>query len=104
MTDEPTTPTPAPTRPAFSTPEMVKLQAEIAATRAELAATVDELTTRLSPRNQAKKAASDGRRMLADAVDPHADPAARRRALVVLGTAAAVTVLVTIGIVRKIVR
>ncbi len=104
---EPTPPPPAepePTNPPFSTPEMVKIQAEIAATRAELAATVDELATQLRPRNQAKRAAANSRRMLADAVDPDADPAARRRARVVLGTAVAVTVIVAVGIVRKIVR
>ncbi len=106
MTDEPTTPPvdPEPARPAFSTPEMVKIQAEIAATRAELATTVDALATRLRPANQAKRAAANGRQMLADAVDPGADPAARRRALIVLGAAAAVTVLVAVGVVRKIVR
>jgi hypothetical protein len=83
---------------------MVKIQAEIAATRAELAATVDEFATRLRPSNQARRAAANGRRMFTDAVSPGADPAARRRARVVLGAAVAVTVLVTAGIVRKIVR
>ena len=100
MTDEPTTPPPTepdPAEPPFSTPEMVKIQAEIAATRAELAATVDQLATRLRPGNQAKK-------VLSDAVDPGATPTARRRAWVVLGAAAAVTVVVAVGVVRKIVR
>lgn len=108
MTAEPTTPPPAepepPASPPFSTPEMVRIQADIAATRAELAATVDELATRLRPANQAKRAAANSRRLLADAVNPGTDPAARRRALIVLGAAAGVTALLTIGIIRKIVR
>ncbi|MCL2467140.1 MAG: DUF3618 domain-containing protein [Micrococcales bacterium] len=94
----PQTPKKPPT--PFSTPQMVEIQAEIVATRAELAATVDELAARLNPGHQARQAAADVRQLFTN--PGTAEPRARRRALIVLGAAAAVTVLVTVGIVRRV--
>lgn len=84
-------------------PKISALEAELAATRAELAATVDELSTRLDPRTQASEAVENGRRLVRDAVgnDPAADPAARKRARIVLGAAAGVVGLVVTGIIRR---
>ena len=81
----------------FSTPEMVALEAELAVTRAQMASTVDELMARLDPRAQAGRAVESGRQMWTDATSGDADPDARKKALTVLGSAAAgVVVLIAL--------
>jgi len=96
MSDEKDQKPAKPVKP-FSTPEMVAIETELAATRAELASTVDELVARLDPRAQAGRAVESGRQLWSDATDGDADPAARKKAFTVLGSAAAgVVVLVTL--------
>jgi len=84
MSDE-TTDRPAKPVAPFSTPEMVAIEADITATRAQLAASVDELAARLDPRAQAGRALESGRQLWSDATGSDAEPAARKRALTVLG-------------------
>jgi hypothetical protein len=88
MSDETTD---RPTKPVvpFSTPEMVAIEADITATRAQLASTVDELAARLDPRAQAGRALESGRQLWSDATGQDSEPAARKRALTVLGGVAA---------------
>ena len=81
---------------------MVALEAELAVTRAQLASTVDELVARLDPRAQAGRAVEQGRQLWSDATDGDAEPAARKKALSVLGGAAAgVAVLLTLIVVAS---
>ena len=85
----------------FTTPEMEALEAELALTRAQLASNVDELVARLDPRAQAGRAVESGRQLWSDATNGDADPAARKKALAVLGgavaAAAALLALVVAG-------
>ncbi len=88
MSDE-TTDRPAKPVVPFSTPQMVAIEADIVATRAQLASTVDELTARLDPRAQAARAVESGRQLWSDATHSDSEPAARKRALTVLGSVVA---------------
>jgi len=102
MSDE-TTDRPAKPVVPFSTPEMVAIEADITATRAQLAANVDELVARLDPRAQAGRALESGRQLWSDATGQDAEPAARKRALTVLGGVAA-GALAFVGLVVAIAR
>lgn len=84
-------------------PKLTAIEAELAATRAELAATVDELTTRLDPRTQASNAVESGKKLWRDAVgtDPGTDPAATKKARLIVGGAAAFLALLVTGAVRR---
>ncbi|MFC8191929.1 DUF3618 domain-containing protein [Cellulomonas sp. NPDC057328] len=88
----------------ISTPKITELEAEVAVTRTQLASTVDALAERLDPRVQKDKLVADGKRLVFDATDAAALPEDRSRARTVLAVAGAVTVLVVVGVVRKIVR
>lgn len=85
-------------------PKIAALESELRATRAQLAATVDELSTRLDPRRQASEAVENSKRLVHEAVgnDPQTDPAARKRARVILGVAGAAAGLLVAGIIRKL--
>lgn len=71
----------------FTTPEIVALESELAVTRAQLASTVDELVARLDPRAQAGRAVESGRQLWVDATSSGTEPAARKKAISVLGGA-----------------
>lgn len=86
---EETTDQPAKPVVPFSTPQMVAIEADITATRAQLAATVDELAARLDPRAQAGRALESARQLWSDAMGQDGEPAARKRALTVLGSVVA---------------
>jgi len=98
-----TTDQPAKQQPTFSTPQMVAIEAELAAKRSQLASDVDELVARLDPRAQAGRAVESGRQLWADATTGDADPAARKRAVTVLGGAVA-GVLALVGLVTVVAR
>ena len=98
-----TTDQPAKQQPPFSTPQMVAIEAELAAKRSQLASDVDELVARLDPRAQAGRAVESGRQLWADATTGDADPAARKRAVTVLGGAVA-GVLALVGLVTVVAR
>ena len=91
----------------MSTPQQV--EAEIARTRQELRATVDELSDRLSPRTlaqdamgQAKVAVDDLKRRVTGEVRGPGDPEPTKAGWAVVGTGAAVALLVVSKIVRKL--
>ncbi|WP_034620528.1 DUF3618 domain-containing protein [Cellulomonas sp. URHE0023] len=88
MSDE-TTDRPAKPVEPFSTPQMVAIEAEIAAARAELAATVDELVARADPRALAARLLGGFGQLFSAAVTGEDGPEARKRALTVLGSVAA---------------
>jgi hypothetical protein len=84
-------------------PKIAALEAELAATRAQLTETVDELSTRLDPRYQASQATARGRRLVRDAIGiaSDADPSARTRARVVLGSGLAALAVVVSAAARR---
>lgn len=85
----------------FTTPEILALEAQIAAQRVQLAATVDEVAARLDPRTQAQAAAASAQRLLHDARSEDAAPADRDRARKILaGAAAGVVLVVALAIAR----
>ena len=88
MSDE-TTDRPAKPVEPFSTPQMVAIEADITAARAELAATVDELVARLDPRALGGRLLDGVGQLFTDATTGKRGPAARKRALTVLGSIAA---------------
>ena len=98
-----TTDQPAKQQPTFSTPQMVAIEAELAAKRSQLASDVDELVARLDPRAQAGRAVESGRQLWADATASDGDPATRKRAVTVLGGAIAGVVAV-VGLITVVTR
>ncbi|MDM7832364.1 DUF3618 domain-containing protein [Cellulomonas edaphi] len=97
----------------FSTPQMVKAEAEIALVRSQLAASVDALAQRLTPRALANDAATQARegagkvrsaaeKLVRDATSAEADPEASSRARKVLASAAgAVALVVAVALLRR---
>lgn len=86
-----------------------QIEADIARTREELRATIDQLSERLSPSNLAKEAVDEARiaaeelrRKVTAQPRPADAPEPTRLGWVVLGTAAALTTLVVVGIARKL--
>jgi hypothetical protein len=93
MSDDKTDETPVP----FTTPEILALEAQIAARRQQLAATVDAVVSRLDPRYQASAAAAASRQMVHDALSDDAAPDDQVHARKVLGgVAVGVVLLVTL--------
>lgn len=105
MSTEPTTPEQAPE----DTRSAAEIEADIARTRAELRATIDQLSDRLTPRNLAQDALDEARAAF-DEVRRTAmreeRPAGAKEPTTLgwalLGTAAAVAVLVVTKVVRKL--
>ncbi|WP_051681831.1 DUF3618 domain-containing protein [Cellulomonas sp. HZM] len=78
----------------FTTPRMAELELEIGATRAELAESIDALVARLTPGAVLHDAQAAARGLVTDASGSGDDPAAARRARIVLGGVAAGVALV----------
>jgi len=81
--------------------KLSQLEKDVSAARAELAATVDELTAWFTPKTRLAAVTECGRRLVHDATTRDADPADRKRALIVFGAAgAALATVVTVAVVR----
>ncbi|QAY69262.1 DUF3618 domain-containing protein [Xylanimonas protaetiae] len=92
--------------PTGKAPTRAELQAEIERSRAELGATIDALTTQLSPKYQAKKAArttrvaaSDAGAFLTGGGMPVGDDRRARNVKVLLGAVAVVAAVVVLNVV-----
>ena len=84
-----------------TTPEIAKLEAEIAATRLQLASTADALSERLVPARLAQDAVDEGRAFVSAAFDAEAPAAARQRSRITLGVATAVVAVLVLAAVRR---
>jgi len=94
--------------PTGDGPGKSQLQDEVTRARAELAATVDALSLRMSPSYQAQRvksatttAAQDTRALFTGGGMPVGDDRRSRNVKVLLGTAAALVVIVTVSLVRR---
>ena len=92
--------------PSGKGPSPTQLKAEIERSRAELGATIDALTTQLSPKYQAKRAAQATKTAAADAGTfltggglPVNDDRRARNAKMLLGSAAALAAVVVLNVV-----
>lgn len=86
-----------------------QIEADIARTRQELRVAVDELSERLNPRSmaqdaveEAKLAAQDIKRRVTGDVRPADEPEPSRTGWIVLGTGAAVALMVVSKVLKKL--